>query len=91
MAGWQGTLIRSTLLADDRLAALPVGMRRAAEPVFKEQIYFKKRKEKRKNPAVSFHFFFFPLRAGRRGQSQPQTRHSIDQVRAVWARLTGDS
>lgn len=47
MSAWsdgRGPLIGSTLLADDRLAAFPVGMRRAAEPVFKEQIYKKEEK-----------------------------------------------
>lgn len=52
-------------MADDRLAAFPVGMRRAAEPVFKEQIYLKRKEKKgRKNPAVSFHFFLLELEGG---------------------------
>lgn len=82
MADGRGLRIRNALLAWDRLAAFPVGMCRAAEPVLKEQIY--------KKSSCEFSFFF-PLRAGRRGQNQPQTRHSIDQAREMWARLTDNS
>lgn len=53
MADGRGLRIRNALLAWDRLAAFPVGMCRAAEPVLKEQIY--------KKSSCEFSFFFFLL------------------------------
>lgn len=50
MADGRGLGIRNALLAWDRLAAFPVGMCWAAEPVLKEQIY--------KRSSCEFSFFF---------------------------------